>query len=171
MNSVSLQNRKIIGEAYAALKPQLFSIFRQAGIDECDCDDLVHDVFLKLLNIDIIAAEHLKGLAVTMAYQKRTDYLRHQAYIFNEQAQIVKMYVGTACCQISTDINIILNAEKRIVFRMNDLDVKTYSMSRYEEKTADEIAQTLNISKRAVEARLYRMRLVVREKLRKIVNI
>ena len=171
MNSVSLQNRKIIGEAYSALKPQLFSIFRQAGIDECDCDDLVHDVFLKLLNIDIIAAEHLKGLAVTMAYQKRTDYLRHQAYIFNEQAQIVKMCVNTTCCQISTDINIILNAEKRIVFRMNDLDVKTYSMSRYEEKTADEIAQTLNISKRAVEARLYRMRLVVREKLRKIVNI
>lgn len=57
------------------------------------------------------------------------------------------------------------------MFSMSDLDVKTYSMSRYDEKTADEIAQTLNISKRAVEARLYRMRLVVREKLRKIVNI
>ena len=106
-----------------------------------------------------------------MAYQKRTDYLHHKAFVFNEQAQIVKMCVNTTCCQISTDINIILNVEKRIMFSMSDLDVKTYSMSRYDEKTADEIAQTLNISKRAVEARLYRMRLVVREKLRKIVNI
>lgn len=169
MNSVSLQNRKVIGEAYTALKPQLFAIFRQASIEESVCDDLVHDVFLKLLGIDIISVERLKGLAVTMAYQKRIDYLRHRRYLNDERANIIKMYDDTMCCHINSDINIILKAEQSILLGMNDLDVQTYSMSRYEDKSADEIALSLNITKRAVEARLYRTRLSVREKLRKIV--
>lgn len=171
MNSVSLQNRKVIGEAYTALKPQLFAIFRQAAIEESVCDDLVHDVFVKLLGIDIITAERLKGLAVTIAYKKRIDYLRHSNYVNNERAKIVKMNEGSSTCHISSDMNFILKAEKSILLGMNELDVKTYSMSRYEDKTADEIALSLNITKRAVEARLYRTRLSVREKLRKIVNI
>ena len=170
MNSVSLQNRKIIGEAYTALKPQLFSIFRQAAIEEHVCHDLTHDVFLKMLDIDIISSDSLQGLAVTIAYQKRTDYLRHRTFINKVQAKGELTRTGIEQPTISIDAEKIRSVELRVVRNLRHMDSITYSMSRFEDMTADEIAQELHISKRAVEGRLYRTRGIVREKVSRLVN-
>lgn len=170
MNHIQLHNRKIIGEAYNALWPQLFSIFRQAAIAEHVCHDLVHDVFLKMLSLDIAVSDSLQGLAVTIAYRKRTDYLRHRMLVN-------KIYAAGGCAHFSVElptINIdadrIRDLETHVMHNMRSMDHIVYSMSRYDDMTADEIARELHVSKRAVEGRLYRTRVMVREQVRKLVN-
>ena len=68
------------------------------------------------------------------------------------------------------EVNDIKQAEMKVIRCMSELDSKTYVMSRFEEKTADEIALELNLSKRAVESRLYRMRNAVRGEIRKVIG-
>ena len=169
MTTVSLLNRKIIGEAYTQIKPRLYSIFRQACIEEDTCEDLVHEVFLKLLGIPDLSCSKLTGLAVTIAYQKRTDYLRRCSIINNVykkeiQPRTIAFYYNNA-----VETNEILTLETRLVNKMSELDMRTYCLSRYEDKNADEIADTLKISKRAVEARLYRTRIYVRNRIKQYI--
>ena len=62
METISNENRQIIGETYKKVRQELFSIFRQACIDVDTCEDLVQDVFLKIMGLDIIIEDQLKGM-------------------------------------------------------------------------------------------------------------
>lgn len=170
METISNQNREIIGRAYKQLRCEIYSIFRQASISEEACEDLVQDVFIKIMGLDIIIAEQLKGLAIRIAYQKRTDYFRHRAYInkmmSNGGWEMEKTYTNS-----EAEVNDILQAEMKVLHCLSELDCKTYMLSRFEEKTAEEIALTLNISKRAVDSRLYRARIQVRDRIRRVMGL
>lgn len=169
MDQVSQENRQSVGRIYTAIRSEIYSIFRQACIAEDICEDLVQDVFVKILGLDIIIEDQLKGLAVKIAYQKRIDYLRHRAYINkvqNEGAFMMECTYSSADAEVSD----ILQIEMKVISRMGDLDCQTYCLSRFEDKTADEIALQLNLSKRAVESRLYRMRQTMRHSLAKVIN-
>lgn len=169
MNTVSILNRKIIGEAYTQIKPRLYSIFRQACIEENTCEDLIHEVFLKLLGIPDVSCGKLAGLAVTIAYQKRTDYLRRCSLIHNIYKKEILPRTITLYNNNPVEASEILSLETRLVNNMSELDMRTYCLSRYEDKNADEIADTLKISKRAVEARLYRTRIYVRNRIKQYI--
>ncbi len=169
MPTQNAKNREIIGDTYKKVANDLFAIFRQARIPEDICEDLVQDVFVKLLGLDLIVEGQVKALAVKIAYQKRTDYLRHRSYV--EKARhagdglMEQSYMNT-----DAEVNDILKVEMKVLRRMSALDCKVYSMIRFEEKTADEIAETLCLTKRAVEGRLYRSRVQIRENIRKVMN-
>lgn len=169
METINSENRQTIGQTYQAVRSEVYSIFRQACIAEATCEDLVQEVFMKIMGLDIIIAAQLKALAVTIAYQKRTDYLRHRAYInkvHNDGGwQMERSYTNQ-----EAEVNDILQVEMKAIRCLSELDGKVYRMTRFEEKTADEIALTLNLSKRAVESRLYRSRSLVRENVKKVIG-
>ena len=167
--TISNANRKIIGDTYQEVRPEIFSIFRQACIAEDTCEDLVQDVFVKILGLDIIIENQLKALAVTIAYQKRTDYLRHRAYI-NKMKNDSLWRMEQSYTNTETEANDILNMEMRVIRCMSDMDSKIYRMNRMEEKTADEIVMETGLSKRAVESRIYRTRKMVRKNIRRVIN-
>lgn len=169
METVQSQRQQIIGLIYEETRTELFSIFRQACIAEDTCEDLVQEVFMKIMGIDVIIANQLKALAVTIAYQKRTDYLRHRAYINKVKDTMIGWQMEKSYTSQEVEINDILNVEMKVVHCMSELDSKTYMLSRFEEKTADEIALKLNLSKRAVESRIYRTRMMVRDNIRKVI--
>jgi len=169
METINAQNRDAIGRTYSQVRTELFSIFRQACIAEDTCKDLVQEVFLKILRLDVVIEDQLKALAVTIAYQKRTDYLRHCVYI-NKVMNDGTWQMEQSYTNQEAELRDIQNVEMKAIIGMSELDGKIYQMTRYEEKTADEIALTLNLSKRAVESRLYRSRMAVREKVRKIMS-
>ncbi len=169
MKTVSDMNRQIIGNVYQEIRHDIYAIFRQACIVEEICDDLVQEVFMKIMGLDIIIREQLKGLAVMIAYQKRTDYLRHRAYINKVNADY-GWTMERSYNDMKAEVNDILQVEMKTINGMSELDRKTYSLSRFEEKTADEMAVILHLSKRAVESRLYRTRNMVRENVRKAIN-
>ena len=166
MESIESKNREIIGQTYEKVRSDIFAIFRQACIAEDICEDLVQEVFVKILGLDIIIADQLKALAVTIAYQKRTDYLRHRAYINKVQNEggwlMERSYTNT-----EAEVNDILRAEMNVIRCFSETDSKIYKLSRFEDLAADEIVIQTNLSKRAVESRLYRTRIQVREGVRK----
>lgn len=170
MDSIEAKNRVVIGKIYADVRSELYAIFRQACIAEEECEDLVQEVFVKILGLDIIIEEQLKGLAVTIAYQKRTDYLRHRAYINKVKMDSRGWEMEQSYTNTEAEVNDILNMEMRVINCMSELDSQTYCLSRFEDKTADEIALQLNLSKRAVESRLYRTRMTMRKTLKHAIN-
>lgn len=170
MDTINSLNRQIIGQTYQEVRTELFSIFRQACIAADTCEDLVQEVFMKILGLDIIIAEQLKALAVTIAYQKRTDYLRHRAYINKVKGDMTGWEIEKSYTNQEAEVNDIRKVEMKVIRCMSELDSKTYMMSRFEEKTTDEIALELNLSKRAVESRLYRTRNAVRGEIRKVIG-
>ena len=162
-------NRQIIGKTYQKIRHEIYSIFRQACIAEDTCDDMVQDVFEKILGLDIIIEDQLKGLAVQIAYQKRTDYLRHRALI-NKVHNDSLWRMEQSYSNTEAEVNDILQAEMRTILSMSEKDARIYQMTRFEEKTADEIAMETGLTKRAVESRIYRARTMVRDTVKRAVG-
>ena len=162
---ISKTNREVIGKTYETVRQQCFSIFRQACIAPDTCEDLVQEVFLKVLGIDVIIEDQLKGLVIQMAYQKRTDYLRHRAYINKVHGELAwrmeQSYTDT-----DAEMKDIEQVELKAIDCMSEKDAQIYQMIRFEDKTADEIVLETGLTKRAVESRIYRTRTQVRNAVR-----
>ncbi len=155
--------QETIGRLYDKAQPMLLSIFRKAHIPEEDGKDLVQEVFVKLMTLDILLADHLLGLAVTIAYQKRSDWLRHHVYCRRLQSQWRLQDTVVPC---DVECRQLLQAERQVVDHMTDSDAWIYSLSRFDGKTPQEITHITTLSLRAVEGRLYRTRKMVRKTLR-----
>ncbi len=169
METITNRHRQIIGETYQKVRQDIFAIFRQACIAEDTCEDMVQEVFMKILGLDIIIEEQLKGLAIQIAYQKRVDYLRHKAYI-NKVHNDVLWKMERSYTHTEAEVNDILNVEMKAIRSMSERDAQIYEMVRFEEKTADEIVLETGLTKRAVESRIYRTRSMVRNEVRKAMN-
>ena len=170
METINPTNSQMIGQTYREARQDIYAIFRQAGIAEDTCEDLVQEVFVKIMGLDVIIASQLKALAVRIAYQKRIDYLRHRAYINKVYGDMRGWQMEQTCTNSEAEVNDILQVEMKVVRCMSELDGKTYMLSRFEDKTADEIALTLNLTKRAVESRLYRTRNMVRGEVKRVMG-
>ena len=157
------QHLDTISRLYEETSPMLLAIFLKANIPEEDARDLVQEVFVKILTIDIILPEGLKGLAITIAYQKRTDWLRHQAYC---KRMMTQMRPQTIVEQHELECQQMEQVEQRVVNRMSDKDAWVYKLSRFDNKSTQEIMQITSFSLRGVEGRLYRTRLLVRRTLK-----
>lgn len=169
MTTIEMTNRRLIGEIYQKIRQEVFSIFRQACIAEDTCNDLVQEVFVKLLSMDIIMEDQLKGLTITIAYQKRTDYLRRRA-IINKVHDDLSWQMERSYTNADAEVNDILRVEMKAISCMSDMDCRIYQMARFEEKTADEIVLETGLSKRAVESRIYRTRNLVRRNVKVAMN-
>ncbi|MBQ3699968.1 MAG: sigma-70 family RNA polymerase sigma factor [Prevotella sp.] len=165
MDTIEAKNRQIIGETYQKVRQEIFSIFRQACIDVDTCEDLVQDVFMKIMGLDVILEDQLKGMAVTIAYQKRVDYLRRRACI-NKVHDKLGWMMERSYTNTEAEVNDILQVELKAISCMSDMDSKIYQMTRFEEMTADEIVLETGLTKRAVESRIYRTRNLVRNNVR-----
>ena len=165
MTTIEQSNRQMIGNAYQQVRQEVFSIFRQACIAEDTCEDLVQEVFVKVLGMDVIIESQLKGLIVTMAYQKRVDYLRRRACI-NKVHDELGWRMEQSYTNTEAEVNDILKVEMNAINTMSEKDAHIYQMTRFEELTADEIVLETGLSKRAVESRIYRTRNLVRSQVR-----
>jgi RNA polymerase sigma factor (sigma-70 family) len=169
MATINDRNRQIIGETYTRIRQEIFSIFRQACIAEDDCEDLVQEVFLKIMGLDIIIEDQLKGMAVKMAYQKRIDYLRHRACKNKVHDDLAWQLERSYTCE-EAEVHDIMHIEMKAIKCMSDKDAEVYQMTRFEEKTAEEIALELQMTRRAVESRIYRTRIMVRHQVRQAIG-
>lgn len=169
METIEAKNRQIIGETYQKVRQEIFSIFRQACIDMDTCEDMVQDVFLKIMGLDVILEDQLKGMAVTIAYQKRTDYLRRRACI-NKVHDRLGWMMDRSYTNTEAEVNDILQVEMKVIRCMSEKDCQIYQMTRFEEKTADEIVMETGLTKRAVESRIYRTRMQVRNAVREAIG-
>ena len=170
MDAIHAKNREIIGQVYQEMRTEIYSIFRQACIPEADCEDLVQDVFVKILKLDAILPDSLKALVARMAYQRRIDYFRHRQFINKVNIDMQGWDMEQSVVNTSAEVSDILRVELKAIRCMSKLDRKTYEMSRFDDKPAEEIALELHLSKKAVDSRLYRTRILVRSTVKKAIG-
>lgn len=169
MGQQSAEKTNAISNTFVEMRGTLLSIFRQANIPEEECKDLVQDVFLRLLSIDVLRTETIKNITATIALRMRTDYLRHKAMIRRLYSDIDTADIyDYGYNDTSFDAKELALCETKIIESMCNTNRQIYELSRFEDYNYDEIAQTMNMSYRSVESRLYRARHDVRTAIRKI---
>ena len=164
-------NSVIIGEAY---KKYLFALRTYVNIrikDHEDAEDIVQDVFVRLLGFDVISEETIKSLCYTIASNLVVDYIRRHykreeiySYLCDSREND---YVLTPE-QIAV-FHDLAAKERCLMYSLSPATQRVYQMGRMEGRSIDEISDELNISRRTVESHQFRARKIIREGFRKIV--
>ena len=141
--------------------------------DEMQAEDMVQDLFVKLMNYsDMIVDDTAKSFVFTIAKRMVVDDARHQEVVRRatqgflldqEQHRFWQDSESLECKQIA-------EMEQAKLRSMPPRMAQVYSLTRFEGKTSQELADELHISKRTVEYHLLMARREVRTALKKAIN-
>lgn len=171
MRDTTMTSFKLIADSYKNYQHSVFLyIYYKIGNKE-EAEDLTQDVFLKLMDYQqMLRADTIKFFIFTISRNLVYDYLRHHykrlevtSYIYEQQ----ETYTDIVEEQIIADD--LLQLEKRKVVQLSEQRRKVYVMARFEDKTASEISQALNLSSRTVENHLFTSRKEIRECMRQCI--
>lgn len=164
---------ELLSEAYIKYRPELRLYFLKYKNDEMKADDMIQDLFLKLLEFkgEIIESS-IKGLLFSSA--------RHLVQDDYRLSGIARRSVDTYYDMLARhhdDYSVeriqcaqIVAMEKALVGQMPNGRARVYNMSRFGDMSIDDISEVLQISRRTVEAHLYQSRKAVRQTLRECIN-
>lgn len=160
---------KAIANAYIEMRAQLLAIFRQVCMPEADCEDMVQEVFVRLLGIETLQTETVNAIAATIAFRLRIDYLRRRAFMrrLYKDAPRAEIYEQAAISYNTCELRELISIEQNAIAQLRPENQRIYRLSRFQDKTYDEIADIMSMSYRSVESRLYRSRMFVREQVAK----
>lgn len=121
-----------------------------------DAENLAQDVWLRLLEYDKpISEDSLLSLLYTVAYNLVNDYLRR---LYRSRAAVDELYVSACEADFSGESAIVARdierLEKNRVECLPPQRRIIYIMSRYDDKSVDDIANELSLSFRTVENHL-----------------
>lgn len=152
-----LQNRSMISSIYKKYYSDLKQYFVSYTHEMMAAEDMLQDLFIKVMSLDIISEETAKNLLFVMAKRMIIDDARHQAFVRETEKQL-------ACSMSSMDNNSvvrrveaadILSFERKHLAEMPAKRAAIYNMYKHEEMTTDEIVEKLQLSKRTVETHIY----------------
>ena len=164
-------SKTIIGEAFVQYAKALVNYVALRINDRDDAEDLVQDVFLRLLGCDVIAEATVKNLCYTIANNMVIDYIRRHykredvySYYYEqlEQAHVVTP-------EQETSYHDLQDMESRIIMKLAPATARVYELSQHEGLSIQEISDQLGISRRTVECHQYQSRKFVREEIRKVI--
>lgn len=156
---------KLVAETYLHDKDLiLYYVFRRINNYD-DALDITQDVFLRMLEYGkTLCEETVRSFMFTVARNLIVDYLRH----FQKKQEIdIYMMENFQEYNENADVKVIYDDLAKVE-RMKVLSLPfqrkiIYMKNRYEEKTSEEIAKELCLSKRTVEGHLLLARKQVRE--------
>lgn len=164
-----ISKSQAITQAYMEMRTQLFAIFRQACMPEADCEDMIQEVFVRLLRVETLQAETVNAMVVTIAFRLRVDYLRRRAFLHRLYKDTDRAeYYDQATTNVNPcELRELISIEQNAIARLLPENQRIYRLSRFQGKTNDEIANIMAMSYRSVESRLYRSRMLVRQEVAK----
>ncbi|WP_303004649.1 sigma-70 family RNA polymerase sigma factor [Bacteroides congonensis] len=123
----------------------------------CDAEDLTQDVFVRLLDYkQMLRPDTVKYFLFTIARNIVTDYLRRY---YKKQEVDSYVYDTMPFSTNETEEQIIADdlygAEQRILSAFPAQRRIVYALNRYEDKSTEEIAGELNLSRRTVDYHLF----------------
>ncbi len=165
------QSSNVIATAYVDYYKKVYNYIACRINRPQEAEDLVQDVFLRLLGYQpMIQTETVKYFIFTIARNIVTDYIRH--YYVRQQAAVC-LYEQAITYTNETEEKILTadlaNMELAILENFPSQRMKIYRLSRYNEKSVDEIAEDLQLSPRTVENHLFLGRKLMRTALRKCI--
>lgn len=165
MKDITLTSTQLISNSYMSYHHSVYQYIYYKINSREDAEDLSQDVFLRLMEYkQMLRPDTVKSFILTIARNLVTDYLRRY---YKKQEITSYMYDTIKQAGDEVESNIVaedlLALEKR---RMALLPVRrreVYAMSRFEDKSVQEIAAGLNLSFRTVENHLRISRKEIRE--------
>ena len=167
-NNTTCQQPELIARVYEQNLEELKLYFLAYTHNEMAAEDFVHDLFIKVMRVDLIVEATIRNLLFTTAHRMIIDDVRHQYYV--RQAELhLKNGMEVACPTAVFDKmerERILALEERKLMTMPKKRACVYRMWR-EEKSMKEIAAVLNISLRTAETHVYQATREMKEYIRK----
>lgn len=160
-------NNKLITNYYIAHRDELLAFASSRLCDSCLAEDLVQDVFLRLLSSDKMITEvTLPALVYTITRNLINDYYRrHTTYEQYEH------YIKGVCSEVTTMESVfsafeIMERLERGLVRLPENCREIYRLHIYGGMKVGEISRELGEGYKSVEHRLGTARKVMREYLR-----
>ena len=160
MEQNTINQRQMIADFYTRHHAELvnFAISRLGNREESE--DLVQDVFIKMMSFEgMINEETIKSFAFTIAANKIKDHLRRR--IFRHQLEESKKYemeLQHSHAERLAEYHDTLRIVNQNVDKLSPTCAKVYRMSLFDDMTAGDIAEELQVSKRTVESQLFTSR-------------
>lgn len=156
-------NRDIAGAVYVRRRSDIIGIFVKAGLSMADAEDMAQDVFMRMMRVDMLNSETADAMAITIAYNMRTDYFRKRRFAtaaLDAAKHIKDDGYDTSLMVVCRNIERI---EDAAVGKLTKMEANVYRMIRKQEMTSKEISLFMGISKRTVESHIYNARRIVRK--------
>lgn len=135
-------------------------------------EDLVQDVFLKLIESDIdpLQYENIGSFLYTILKNKCIDYIKHKIVEKKYLYSVSEMNYLTANCIALEDESIQLITDNEInkmlreaIMSLPDLTREVFILNKFKKKKYKEIAQICGISERAVEYQMSKATAVLKK--------
>ena len=149
--------KQIVGKLYEQYADELHRYFVVYTHDSMSADDMLHDLFVKVLRLDVIEPTVAKHLLFRGARRIILDDIRHKRYV-KEYQNYVRCHYGeveTSHIYDEIDNRTFLQMEERRLLSMPQKRAAVYRLWRSSEYTFQEISDQLNISRRTAEAHVY----------------
>lgn len=167
----NLPTSEIIASAYTKYGPDMKRYFLSYTHDMMQAEDMLQELFLKVLGLDVIVGETIRNLLIVMAHRMIIDDARHKAYARLRERQLresLSWYEsGSVYRKIERDE--IARFEHEKLLSMAPKRARVYHLFHHREMTAREIAGLLNLSQRTVEAHIYLSNKEMKQYLRNII--
>lgn len=169
-NRIKLSDR-LITEYYEEYRQSVFFYICRRIENRSDAEDLIQDAFLRLLEYRMmIRRDTLKYFIFTIVRNLLNDYLRRY---YKRQEIDRYLYDTLPVTTVEPESRMVADElrrlESRRVSALPEQRRKVYIMSRFQDKSAEDIAEELKLSRRTVENHLFISRREVREFIRRCI--
>lgn len=167
----NLQNRGMVASIYKKYYTDLKQYLVSYTHDVMAAEDMLQDLFVKVMSLDVISDETAKNLLFVMAKRMIIDDARHKAFVCESEKQMAHSMSSMESYSMARRIEAadILSFERRHLAEMAPKRAHIYKMYKHEGLTTDEIVEKLNLSKRTVETHIYLSTKDMKAYLRKII--
>ena len=169
-NRIKLSDR-LITEYYEEYRQSVFFYICRRIENRSDAEDLTQDAFLRLLEYRMmIRRDTLKYFLFTIVRNLLNDYLRRY---YKRQEIDRYLYDTLPVTTVEPESRMVADEPRRLESRrvsaLPEQRRKVYIMSRFQDKSAEDIAEELKLSRRTVENHLFISRKEVREFIRRCI--
>ena len=167
MRQTTINQKQMIADFYIAYQAELVNFATPRLGNREESEDLVQDVFIKMMSFEgMINEATIKSFAFTIAANKIKDCLRHRIFRHKmEESTKYEMELQHSHVERMAEYHDTLRMVNDSMERLSPACAKVYRMSLFDDMTAGDIAEELNVSKRTVESQLFTSRKQVRAML------
>ncbi len=153
----TLPDRKLVSSIYKKYYSDLKQFLVSYTHDGMTAEDMLQDIFIKVLSLDIICENTAQNLLFVMAKRMIIDDARHKAFI---REAVKQMYNSVNDMDTHSEARRIeaadiLSFERQHLAEMAPKRAHIYKMYKHDGMTTDEIVEMLHLSKRTVETHIY----------------
>ena len=172
MEKVSVNcDMTLIGQLYSDNYHDLKQYVLGYTHDEMRAEDMIQNLFIKVMTLDTLKSETARSLLFVMANRMIVDDARHRAFV-KRLHDGVRLTMSESCPATAVEritCGQIESYEMQHLQAMPPQRALVYKMWRRDDMTVGNIAKTLNLSRRTVENHLYLSRKEMKDYLRRVI--